>query len=301
MKRNATLALILLAAGWPARAQSQKEMTQALQRDVAALADEVKRMKASQDERLSVANETLRNTLDIVTRINEKMAAMQTTNAEKLGDITRTVSGPTQILSQKVDGMSDQFTNLSNTVAELNSRLGKIDAKLEDVKKMLQTMPAPSSAPPSGGPPQAAGITGGGAPPVSGEKLFDDANRDMQAGNTDLAMQGFNEYLKNFPDAIRASDAQFNIAEIYVRKESWDDAIRSYDAVINNYPNSSRAPDAHYMRGLTLVKSGRRSEATKELRYVVDKYPSTEFAKKAREVLKAMGVPVSQAPSKKKR
>jgi TolA-binding protein len=291
----------------PAKAQNQKEMTQALQRDVAALAEDVKRMRASQDERLAVVTESLRNTLDLVTRINEKMAVMQTTTSDKLNDVARVVGAPTAQLSGKIDAMNDQFTNLANTVAELNSRLGKLDAKLEDVKKMIQTIPQPAAAPPpQGGPPQGANNVGGGggggtAPAVSGEKLFDDATRDMQAGNSDLALQGYTEYLKNFPDAIRAPEAQFNIAELYIRKESWDDAVRSYDALINNYPDSSRVSNAHYMRGITLVKLGRRSEAIKELRLVQDKYPSTELARKAREILKGMGAPVSQAPSKKKR
>ena len=306
MKRHVTLALVLLAAAWPGRAQNQKEMTLSLQRDVAALQDEVKQLKAAQDERLAVINENLRNALDLVTRINEKMAVMQTNTSDKLNDITRQVGAPTQALAQKVDGMNDQFLNLSNTIAELNSRIGKLDSKLEDIKKMVQTIPAGQApGPNTGSGPQ--GANGGGgtatstAPAVSGEKLFDDANRDYLAGNTDLALQGFNDYLKNFGDTQRAPDAQFFVAEIYSRKEDFENAITAYDAVLANYPDSSRIPNAHYMKGVALVKTGRRADAAKEFKIVVDKYPSNELAKKAKDYLKILGVPVSQAPAQKKR
>lgn len=307
MKRNLCLALVLLAAsGGFLRAQSQKEMTLALQRDLTALLDEVKEMKkgkTAQDERLTAIYENLRNATDLINRINEKMAVMQTNTADKLADITRQVSAPTLALGQKVDGMNDQFSNLGNTVAELNARIGKIDAKLEDVKKMIQTIPAgtaPAPTTPQGA--QAAANTGGGsgAPMVSGEKLFDDANRDYLAGNADLALQGFTEYLKNFRDAQRAPDAQFFIAEIYSRKEDFEGAVKNYDAVIASYPDSSRVPNAHYMKGVALVKTGRRADAAKEFKIVSEKYPSNELAKKAKDYLKILGVPVSQAPAQKK-
>ena len=291
-----------LALRQPAAAQNQKEMTQALQRDVAALQDEVRKMKGSQDEKLSAIAEALRNTLDLVTRVNEKMAVMQTTMNDKVEQIRGTVGAPIQGLSSKVDSVTDQFQNLSNTVAELNVRMGKLDSKIEDVKKMIQALPvntAPATAPPqqqAGGTPPAAP-----APVVNGEKLFDDASRDYLANNTDLALQGFTEYVKNFPDAQRASDAQFYTGEIYVTKQDWENASKSYDVVINKYSDSSRVPMAHFRHATTLLHLGRRAEASKEFRLIIDKYPTSEAAKHAKEYLKTLGSPVSAAPAQKKR
>ena len=312
MKRYVSLTLALLAASaLPLRAQSQKEMTQALQRDLSTLIDEMKELKKgklAQDDRLTQIYERLASVTEAIRSINDKVVQLQINTGEKLNEVTRQVGAPTQALSAKVDGMNDQFLNLSNTVAELNSRIGKLDAKLEDVKKMIQTIPATGAPPPpqqQGGGQQAAAVTpvasnNNTAPAVSGEKLFDDANRDYLAGNADLALQGFNEYLKNFRDAQRAPDAQFFIAEIYSRKEDFDSAVKNYDLVVSMYPDSSRVPNAHYMKGVALVKTGRRAEAAKEFKIVSEKYPSNELAKKAKDYLKILGVPVSQAPAQKK-
>lgn len=306
MKRYVSLTFVLLAASaFPLPAQSQKEMTLALQRDLSSLIEEVKELKrgkTAQDVQLGTILENLRGLADAVRNVNDKVVSVQTTTSTQLNDITSKVGAPTQALSQKVDGMNDQFSNLSNTVAELNSRIGKLDAKLEDVKKMIQTLPSNAAPPPQQSIPQAAGNSGGtpSAPMVSGEKLFDDANRDYMAGNSDLAVQGFTEYLKNFRDAQRAPDAQFFVAEIYSRKEDYDNAVKHYDMVISSYPDSSRVPNAHYMKGVALVKTGRRADAAKEFKIVADKYPNNELAKKAKDYLKILGVPVSQAPTQKK-
>ena len=83
MKRYLSLTLVLVAASatLPLRAQSQKEMTLALQRDLTALLDEVKEIKkgkAAQDERLTAIYENLRNATEMLNRINETTAVMQT-------------------------------------------------------------------------------------------------------------------------------------------------------------------------------------------------------------------------------
>jgi tol-pal system protein YbgF len=303
MKAKATILVLCagLAMRQPAAAQNQKEMTAALQRDVAALQDEVRKMKGSQDEKLAALAESLRNTLDQVTRINEKMAAMQTTMNDKVSDMSKSVGAPIQGLSSKVDGVTDQFQNLSNTVAEMSVRIGKLDAKLEDVKKMIQAMPV-ATAPPTNPTPQQpqANNAGTGAGAVSGEKLYDDAQRDYLANNTDLALQGFTEYVKGFADTQRAPDAQFYIGEIYVTKQDWDNAAKAFDAVVNNYPDSGRVPMSHYRHATTLLHLGRRAEASKEFRLIIDKYPSTDAAKRSKEYLKTLGSPVSEAPAQKK-
>lgn len=300
MKRFAIPVLVVAALSLPVRAQNQKEMTLALQRDVSSLQDQIKQMKASQEQRLAVIIENLRNTLDQAGRINEKMAVMQNNMDEKLKEAAGQVGTPTQHLRQKVDAMNDQFQNLSNAVAELNARLGKLDTKMEDVKKMVQTIPPPPAAAP---PPvnQAAAEV---APlpvsvPVSGDKLYETAKADYDAGSDDQAMRGFRNYLVKFTTDDHAPDAAFYIGEVYARKNEFGSAIKAYDGVIDNYPESKRVANARFMKGVALAKLEKNPAAAKEFRLVIAKYPSTEFARKSREYLKALGMPVNQTTARK--
>ena len=49
-----------------------------------------------------------------------------------------------------------------------------------------------------------------------------------------------------------------------------------------------------------LAKLERNPAAAREFRVVIAKYPSTEFAKKSREYLKALGMPVNQTTARKR-
>jgi tol-pal system protein YbgF len=302
MKRFASL--ILLAAG-TIHAQNQKEMTLQLQRDVSLLQEQLRTMQRNQDEKFAAITESLRNTLDQVNRLNSTLAVTQASLNEKLGDINRQVAAPISAVGAKVESMSDQFLGLSNTIADLNSRIGKLDAKVAELQKMVQVMQQPVAAPPPAagaapGDSAAAGVGAGspaGVTVPSAGKLYNDAQRDFSAGSYDLALQGFQEYVKNYKTTQMAADAQFYIGEIHSRRENFDLAVKEYDKVIDDYSDSSRVANARYMKGVALMKLGRRSDAKKEFQTVVDKFPGSELAPRAKQYLKALGVNTSRAPA----
>ena len=274
MSRYLTLGLLVAL---PLMAQSQKDLIAALRQEVADLREEQRKARAAQDERLAVLADSLNKTFDLVTRINEKMAATQAANTDQLRTMLRDSAIPLRDLTQKVDGMGDQFSNLGNSLAELSAHMVKLDGKLEDLRKAAQTLPAEQQQP-------------------AGEKLFEDASRDYLGGNTELALQGLTGYLAKFKDSARATDAQFLIGEIHLAKNDFEKAVAAYDALLWNYPESSRSPNAHFMKAIALLKLERRADATQEFRIVVDKYPGSELASRAREYLKELPAPVKKRP-----
>jgi tol-pal system protein YbgF len=296
-KRFLTVALVLLPASAPLLpAQNQKDMIIQMQRDMSLMQEQIRTMQRTQDEKFAAITESLRNTLDQVNRLNATLAVTQATLNEKLGDITKNVSAPISAVGTKVDSMADQFQSLSNTVADLNSRIGKLDAKVVELQKMIQVMQQPVAPPPStvpGGAPAA----GGSATPPPAEKLYDDAQRDFSAGSYDLALQGFQEYLKNYGTSQMAADAQFFIGEIFFRRDDFEGAVKEYNKVIDNYADSSRVPNARYMKGVSYLKLSRRSDAKREFLYIVEKYPGHQLTPKAKDYLKVLGVNTSQAPA----
>ncbi|BDC48388.1 hypothetical protein F183_A07040 [Bryobacterales bacterium F-183] len=275
-----------------------------MQRDMGLLQEQVRTMQRTQDEKFAAITENLRTTLDVVNRLTATLAVTQKDMNDKLGEITRNVSSPMTSMGGKVDSMADQFQGLSNSVADLNSRLGKLDARIAELQKMIQVIQTPPAAPPAagGGDGMAANTTGGtGAVPLaSAQKIFDDANRDMLAGSFDLALQGFQDYLKNYGNTQQAADAQFYIGEVHFRRDDFDSAVREYTKVMDAYPDSSRVADAHFKKGMALVKLGRRTDAKKEFQTVVEKFPGNPLVARSKDYLKALGVNTSQAPAPKK-
>src|ERR1700720_4251551 len=97
-------------------------------------------------------------------------------SVNKLGVSMAAVQKNTQDLSAasgaRLDTMGTQVEGLSDNVADLQARLGKVDQKLTDIQNTLQNVdsklasPAPLSAPPGamGAPPPSGGA---GAPPMA--------------------------------------------------------------------------------------------------------------------------------------
>jgi tol-pal system protein YbgF len=132
---------------------------------------------------------------------------------------------------------------------------------------------------------------------MTAEKTYTDARHDLQTGNTDLALQEFQQYLTYFPNTELAASAQYYIGEILFRRGDYNNAIPAFDAVLERYPENPKTADAHFMKGMALLKAGQRNRAVQEFRTLVANYPRTDDARKAQQQLRQLGASASSAPS----
>ena len=100
-------------------------------------------------------------------------------------------------------------------------------------------------------------------PGMSAKSLYESALRDRSGGNLDLALQGFQEYLRYYGNTELAPNAQFYIGQIHYDKNEFGPALQAFDAVLEKYPENNKTADATYMKGMALLKSGQRNEAAK--------------------------------------
>jgi tol-pal system protein YbgF len=285
-----TIALAVLAiAPWMAFGQSTKDQIKEVQRDVASLQDDLRK----QNDKITELGVLLHQALDASNQANAGMAALQRVIADRLGEQAKNVGGTVAGVGAKVDQMADEFRGVKESIADLNSRMGKFDSKLTDISNSIRTIQTPVAPPPSGNPmPSATGQPSGtavGTPPPSAEAILDSARRDYSAGKMELAMQEFQEYLKWFPNSENSPYAQFYIGEIFLRAGDADNAVKAYDAVLERYPENNKTPDAHYMKAKALFQAGRRTDAQKEYCEVVKRYPDSDLASKAKSALRGMG------------
>ncbi len=298
--RLAGIALISSALSFGA----SKEIVE-LQRDVALLQDKVDTMQRDLDTKLGALTAMLQAVQDNSTRAN---ASLQDALSNGVGKQLAPVSG----LSTKVDSMSDDVRALRDSMNDINARLERMDAKVTDLKNQMQIIQNPPPAPGAAAPgtaPAAEGQQGAAVGPQAGppagmtaEKTYTDARRDLQTGNTDLALQEFQQYLTYFPNTELAASAQYYIGEIHFRRAEYPNAIQAFDAVLERYPENPKTADAHYMKGMALVKAGQRSRAVQEFRTLVANYPRTDDARKAQQQLRQLGASTaSSSPAPRRR
>lgn len=294
--------LCALAVAPVATFGANKEMVQ-LQRDVALLQDDVRTLQRSLDEKMSALRTLVEQTLAASNKSGTSVAVLESGIQNRMAEQQKTLTGPIVNMGAKIDQMATDFQTLRESVADLTERMSKLQTQIVDLNNTVKVLSAPPSAPPPGG--GALPSAGPATPPpgMSAKQLYETAMRDRSGGNLELALQGFQEYLKFYGNTDLAPNAQFYVGQIYYDKNDFAPALQSFDAVLEKYPENNKTPDATYMKGMALLKSGQRNEAAREFLNVIQKYPKAEVAEKARIQRKALGlsVPGAATPARRTR
>jgi TolA-binding protein len=286
---SCTLVLVLAV---PVFAQ-KKEIVE-VQRDIGLLRDDLLQLKQSVDEKLANLATAVQATLDQVNATNRSVAVLEKAMRERMKEQEDTVLKPVSSLTGKVEGMTDEFRFVKESIADLNSRLGKLEQRLIDLDTAIKVRSAPPEPPPGG-----QTITQEAPPPgVSAAGLWDDAIRDKTSGRYDLAIQEFMQYLKYFGTTDMAPTAQYYIGDILYSQGKLQDAVNAFDSVLERYPDNSRTLDARLMKGRSFVKLGQRNEGANEFREIIKIAKGSEQAAKAASELRALGLSPGTAPSK---
>ena len=279
---------------------ASKEIVE-LQRDVAQLQDQVRSLQSSFDSKMGTLTAQVQQLVDSAGKANTSLATLQGAIQEQLRQQGKEVIAPVANVGSKIDEMSTAFQQVQNSMADVTQRLGKLEQQMMDLKNAVSTMQSPPAAPPGGSVAPSSGGTASGPPPISGETLYQSANRDRLGGKADLALQEFNDYLKYYGEAPLAPAAQFWIGNIYFDQGDFENALKAFDMVLEKYPANNKTPDALYMKGRTLMKLDRRNAAAKEFQDLIRRYSGSDAATKARAQLKQMGLSASSPGSRRRR
>ena len=285
-----------------------------LQRDVALLQDQVRMLQSSLDQKVASILTLTQQTLDSVNRTNTAVAVMENRFNDAMRQQQQSLNGPVANVGQKLDQMSEDFRAVRESVLDMNTRMGKLDAKIADLENLINTVRAPAAAPPPvpgvpgeatpGTVPGNAGLAAPAAAPqgVQAGTLYTSAYSDKIAGKYDIAFQEYSDYLKYFGKTDLAPNAQYEIADIYYRKADYTDAAKAFDAVLETYPEGAKTPDARYMKAMCLVKLGKDDSAAHEFREIYKRYVNDrpDIAAKAKEQLRDLGLSVSTAPKRRR-
>ena len=260
-----------------------------LQTGVTQLIQGQQAMQTAITQNAAVQRTLIEQSLDSVNKLSTSMASIQKNTQD-----FSAASGA------RLDTMGTQVQGLSDNVADLQARLGKLDQKLTDIQNTLQNVDSKMAAPPppaanpaatapspSGGP--GASPMASAAPPASADVLYSNGLRDINGKHYDLAAQEFQDYLKYYSDTDLASNAQFYLGEIAFMQGEYQRALDAYNKVVENYPKSFKTASSRMRKGFCLAELGQKAAAIRELRTVVRQYPGTDEAKRSAAKLRELG------------
>ena len=258
------LALSLLAGCASVAGSGEQELAQ-LRQDVTALSLAVHRAGG---DTATVLGQLERQTRDQTAEIQKQLAALQAR--------TETLSGELSRLSTRVDELSQRVEMLTRQVRATQP-------------------PAPAAPRPAPAPPRAPG----GPQPTD---VYQTAYIDFSKGNYPLAIAGFREFLRRFPDAELANNAQYWIGEAYFSlargygnaaqpdkaTQSLEQAVQEFKKVVANYPRGEKTPTALYKEALALIELKQPDLAQSRLQYLIDNFPQAAETSLARERLASL-------------
>jgi len=258
--------LLLVVAG---SAYPQKKEIIQLQRDMAILQEVVRQTERQMGERIAVLENLLKQSLDKTDKLNAGIAVLERNLAKQTTD----VSGPVTTTASRVETLQGQVGALREVMEEIRTRLGRVEQQVGDIKTQVTTLPPPSfGLTPS---PESNAAASGA---TSAETLFNSAFADYTRGNYDLAREQFDQYLRLYPNTVRAPEAQYYVGAIAYQNGQHDEAVRHFDMVLERYPVGVISADAQFKKGMALLKLDRPEDAAREFRAVIERYPNSNVA-----------------------
>ncbi len=125
---------------------------------------------------------------------------------------------------------------------------------------------------------------------LSPNQIYQTAYADYLKGNYDLAIQGFEEYLKRYSDSNLAASVQYWIGECYYAKGDYKTAISELDKVIINYPKDDKVKNAALKKGFALFELNQTAQGVIIMQQIIREFPHSKQARIAKEKLESLGL-----------
>jgi tol-pal system protein YbgF len=241
------------------------------------------RMMQQQQQQLQQMVVALADTLKVVT-----------SKLDEAGATSRKALADQRLL---IEGMTDNVRVLRERADDTNVRLSSITQELESIRQTIASQPQPATptvsepaTDPATGAPTTPTAPASGAvvppPNISPQRTYDSAFSDYTAGHYDIAIEGFETFLKFFPRHPNADDAQVNIGNALYNAGKYRDAVTAYQRVVSDYPKTESVPQAYFKMGLSYQGMKELALARKAFETVIQNYPTaTDYTSLARQAL----------------
>ena len=223
---------------------------------------------------------------NLIGALNESLKAVNT-RLDQQTETNRKAFADQKLI---VDNLSNDVRVIREKLDDNNVRVGSLTQEVEALRQSLQQASRPTgtleSDPGAGG-----AAPGSAALGQSPQKMYDSAQADYMGGQYDLAIIGYQEFIKAFPKSELADDAQVAICSAYIQDGKYQQAADACDVAIRMYPNSDKLPEAYYRKGLALSNLRDAAGARAAWDYVIKTFKDSPMATLAQQGLERLKRP----------
>ena len=226
--------------------------------------------------------------LGALSKANEQTQKRQDAMQRRL----QTLEGGKPVVVEDVskghDAVQPRLQELAARLNELEGRLARVKHVQDGpssaglVKPEEPARPARSGQVPE---PQEPAPFLPGTPAISPTSAFNLAYNDYLNGRYELAISGFQRFLRDFPSTSLAPNAHYWIGESYFSLKDYGRAMQAFQRIVNEFPRSEKVPPALFKLGLTAMEMGDSPGARKYLKRVIEEFSTSDEAKLAKNKL----------------
>jgi len=273
-----TLSLALVLAA-PVAAFAQNKVEQQMFADLRMLQEQ------SQQQRLAL--NALAETLKTIIAKQEEQAGKTSKAFADQKLLTDAITDRLRILAEKGDDATVRISTVAHELEAMRATVQALQTSVVQAVASMNTSSAPGALATDMGStnPQTSPTPINEAAAQSPKVMYDQAFGDYASSRYDLAAQGFQAYLRTFPNSPNAYQAQFYIGESYFYLGRYRDATQAYREVIETYKKSLWEPDAYYKRGMCYLQLSMKDQARADLQYVIKNFPDNNLAPLAKAAL----------------
>lgn len=213
-----------------------------------------------------------------------------------LEEKVNTMAGQTADMYKKIEILDEKISAISKNQADNNQDRENLLLSLQFIKEELNelkngigkindrllSMPA-MTTPASAESPGTAAETGSTQSP---ESIYYTAYSDYIKKNYDLAVEGFKQFIRLYPNNGLADNSLYWIGECYYSQKKYQEAVDTFQELKTNYADGDKVPDAILKEGFALIEMGKQNDGIDVLKEVISKFPLSEEASLAQQKIK---------------
>ena len=222
---------------------------------------------------------------DII-QIQRQLNSIENTIETRLSSLDKAINEEKQQLEEELDFLRQIRAELNTKISALEEKIQIVDSKLMDAglageRRRINVQRSPSIGQP---PAQQQTIEDG----INAEKYFNNARIDYSKGNYSLAIEGFKEFIRRYPENELVGEAQFWLGDCYFSQGKYLEAINEFEKVLKDHQDSQKVPAALLKLGRSYLNLREYSNVRTYLNELIRKYPESQEARLAQETLDSL-------------
>jgi len=178
---------------------------------------------------------------------------------------------------QRIDEVVARLQKIETRLTKLEETAGQSAAKVDPAFSEPR-FPRPMK-------PVEPGTAMATAPGITPTSAFNLAYNDYLNGKYELAVAGFQRFVKDFSGTSLTPNAQYWLGESYYNLKDYGRAIQTFEFLVTEYPGNEKVPASLYKLGLATAETGDLVKSRKSLKRVLEEFPASDESKLAKNKL----------------